>query len=358
MKGQNKVKTDICIITSVHPREDARIYRRQALTLAKEYELLLLAHDGRDGVDPHGVVHKKIVTPKGRAARISVGWIPYFTAAIKSNAPVCIFHDPEFITAGILLKLCGRKVVMDIHEQLHLQIMTKPWIAECVKPTVAKAAKTMIRGAAEMFDLVLTATPAINRDIGRRGVTLRNYPVEQEYLHLPSPTGNDVCYIGTVSASRGTAAMAKAARLAEVTLHIAGDIEDEESRRIIKDGRKAGKIKYYGRLGGEDLLRVMAKCKAGLCLLSSEGGYPMSIPIKLFEYMAAGLEVVATDIPYWRRLTQNCSEVHFVKEGDACAAAEQIKKAVRIPGEHRRELLKKFCWEGEGVRLMAAVKGL
>ncbi|MBQ3049116.1 MAG: glycosyltransferase [Oscillospiraceae bacterium] len=354
MKG----KTDICIMTSVHPRDDARIYRRQAVTLARSSSVLLLAPDKAEGRDARGVLHKRVAVPKGRAARIGMGWLPCLVAALKSRAPVCIFHDPELLPAGLLLKLWGRRVVMDLHEQLHLQIMTKPWIAEGIKPAVSRAAKGAVRLAAKVFDLVLTATPAINRDIGGGGLVVRNFPVAEEYAGLPTGAGRDTCYIGTVSVKRGSAVMAEAARLAGVTLHIAGEVEDGASKEIIAKGRREGRIKYYGRLRSKELLQLKKRCSSGLCLLSSAGGYPLSLPIKLFEYLAMGLEPVATDIPYWRQLTQNCSEVHFVKEGDAAAAAEQIKGCIGIKEERRRELLKKFCWEGEGRRLTEAIKRL
>jgi len=352
-------ETEICILTSVHPWDDPRIYQKQARTMAKEYRIMLLAPDGCHGRDDAGIDHKKVPVSSLRTVRILFGWISYLKAALQSGASVCIFHDPELIPAGLLLKLSGRKVVMDIHEQLPLQIMTKTWIPDKIKPIASAMAEKLITYAAVFFDLTIAATPAINNDIGGKGVVIRNFPLWEEQLCVRSgKRSDDVCYLGTISMKRGAAVMISAARQAGVALHLAGTVEDRESWKLIAEGRQKGYIRFYGRLTREEMRRLTGHCRAGLCLLLKEGGYPFSIPTKLFEYPVWGLEVIATDMPYWRKLAADFPFVRFVEERNTAEAAKEIGKSRRIPEEERKKLREKFSWEGEGARLMAALKRL
>ena len=354
---------DICILTSVHPRYDPRIYHRQARTLASRYRVLLAAHDRSDGTDAAGIDHIRAAVPLRRPARIASGWIKYFFVAMKSGARICIIHDPELIPAGLLLRRFGRRVVLDLHEQLGAQVLTKDWIPGVVRPAASALADRFIRAAAKRFDAVLCASPAIKRDVGAGAAVIRNYPLAEEYPEeTPRGKTGDACYIGTISVRRGMKTMARAARLAGVTLHIAGDIEDECSREIIRRGRRDGYIRYYGRLGRAELSRLLSRCSSGLCLLRAEGGYPLAIPIKLFEYLAAGLRVVASDFPYWRRLTSGLTGIDFAEPDDAVRAARLIRKNALAPDrpkeEERRRILERFCWEKEGQKLLEAMEKL
>ncbi len=372
--GGNR-RYDVCIMTSVHPRGDSRIYCRQARTLARRYRVLLLAHDGAEGLagtgehsgttalDRYGIGHMRIKTPRSRLWRIAAGWAGYFLAALQSGARICILHDPELIPAGLLLRRLGRRTVLDIHEQLGRQTLTKDWIPAALRPAAAALADALIRAAAKRFDAVLCASPAIKRELGGRGTVVRNYPLTEEYPALrPGPRRGGACYIGTISVRRGMDVMARAASTSGITLHVAGDIEDARSRELIRAGRRSGCIRYYGRLGRKDVARLLGRCTTGLCLLRPEGGYPLAIPVKLFEYLAAGLRVVASDFPYWRRLTAGLDCVDFISPEDAGRAAELLrqnasgKNAVTEP--ERRELLVRFCWEKESKRLMEAMEKL
>ncbi len=356
-------KYDICIMTSVHPRDDSRIYHKQAKTLASRYRVLMLAHDGEEGLDGAGIAHLQIGVPKGRLARIASSWARYLLAALKSGARICIIHDPELIPAGLLLKRCGRRAVVDLHEQLGAQTLTKDWIPAFLRPAASVLAGGLVRAASRRFDAVLCASPAIRRELGGRATVIRNYPLAEEYppSAAPARTG-DACYIGTISVRRGMETMARSARLAGATLHLAGDIEDARSRKIILDGRRGGYIRYYGRLGRGELARLMSRCSTGLCLLRAQGGYPLSIPVKLFEYLAAGLHVVASDFPYWRRLTAGVRLIDFADPDDSVRTAALIRKNAREPKPRseaeRQKILSRFCWSGEGKKLLEAIEAL
>ena len=53
-----------------------------------------------------------------------------FRSALKEKADIYHFHDPVLILVGIVLKLLGKKVVYDVHEDYSKQILYKEWVGK------------------------------------------------------------------------------------------------------------------------------------------------------------------------------------------------------------------------------------
>ena len=111
-----KSSIKVCILTSVHPPFDNRIFHKEAKSLTKAgYDVTLIAqHDKDEVVD--GIRIVPLPKPKNRIERMTKTVWMVFRLALKENADVYHFHDPELIIIGLMLRARGKKVIYDIQD--------------------------------------------------------------------------------------------------------------------------------------------------------------------------------------------------------------------------------------------------
>ncbi len=121
-------------LTSIHGPLDARIFHKHSKALANAgYQVVVIAPElslTRDADEPRaGVTVKTVPRATSRRQRLGRTIWDVYRMAVAENADIYHFHDPELIPIGLLLKLHGKRVIYDVHENLPLQVLTKPWIS-------------------------------------------------------------------------------------------------------------------------------------------------------------------------------------------------------------------------------------
>jgi glycosyltransferase involved in cell wall biosynthesis len=93
---------------------------------------------------------------------------------------------------------------------------------------------------------------------------------------------------------------------------------------------------------------------AGLLLLHPLPSYVDSLPIKLFEYMAAGIPVICSDFPLWREIVETSHCGVCVNPSDTDAAADAIRKLVNNPAyaaemgaNGRKAAVARYSWDSQ-----------
>jgi hypothetical protein len=82
-------------------------------------------------------------------------------AGLRRNGTVYHFHDPELIPAGLALRLLGKRVIYDAHEDLPRDILFKNWIPRRLRGPVSRLAAALewIAGHA-LSGIVATTLPS------------------------------------------------------------------------------------------------------------------------------------------------------------------------------------------------------
>ncbi len=319
-------------LTSVHPWSDVRIFQKECRSLYEAgFEVGLIAVGAADAV-VDGVQVTAIPAPTSRWARVILTGPILFNRARKIDADIFHFHDPELVPVGILLKLIGRKVVYDVHEDLTLQVLTKSYIPRLFRRPLSAAFGVMNRLAERAFDGVVVVTPTIAA-LFRSPTLVRNYPVHTEFSAegtLYRDRSPHIAYVGALGPTRGLDRMLEAAaRLRQRHEHsllvLAGPTESEAVVRELNAlGDRSGST-YIGVVDRARVAKVLADSRVGLVVLPAETpSYIDAYPTKLFEYMAAGLPVVASDFPVYRTVVAGADCGLLVDPSDVEAIVDAI----------------------------------
>jgi glycosyltransferase involved in cell wall biosynthesis len=358
--------TSVTHISSAHPPFDIRIYQKECKSLAAAgYKVnLVVSHDKDEERD--GVLLLGLTRRTNRMSRMVLGSISALLRALGTGAKVYHLHDPELLGIGLLLKLLGKRVIYDAHEDVPRQVLSKKWIRPAVRQLVARMVEAFENFATRRFDAVVAATPHIAKrfsSINARTVTVNNFPSLREMF---VPTGWDnkeraVCYIGAISIARGIREMLDAMADCDATLHLAGMLSSPELLQEFEGLAASGKrVVYHGVLDREGVLELLRRCRVGVVCFHSEPNHLHSQPTKLFEYMSAGIPVVASNFAYWREFVERNRCGICVDPQDSAEIARAINYALSHPDEahemglNGRALVENnYTWEREEKKLLA-----
>lgn len=358
------MKIKICHVTSAHDSNDIRIFVKECTSLANAgYEVYLVAK-GSSRIENHVNIIGVGDAPVGRRQRMTQFVNVVYEKAVSLNCDVYHFHDPELLPYGVKLKQTGKNVIFDSHEDVPAQIMDKYWIPWAIRGLVSSLYRYYETNAVSQFDAVITATDYIAKQFtGRtkRIVAIKNYPkLDDIEFHNKQFEEKDsiICYAGGIDINRGEQVMIKAMENIDAKLLIAGDKDDFENQH-------KKHITYLGRLNRKEINELYGKSVAGLVLLLPIENYVNSLPIKLFEYMAAGLPVIASDFDLWRRIIDECRCGICVNPNDnnqvvaaICKLLNDRKLAQEMGLNGRKCVMEKYNWKNEEEKLLSLYQEL
>jgi glycosyltransferase involved in cell wall biosynthesis len=362
-------------ITSAHETDDDRIFHKECRSLAEHGLAVTVVGPGQESRSLAGVCILGVPpSGSGRLRRMSITVWRLLARCLRLPADVYHFHDPELISLGLVLKACGRRVVYDVHEDYPQKILSKDWINPLLRRPLSVIMAAVEAAAGRLFDGIVAVTPSIAaRFPPAKTITLCNYPMLEEFSAVGgTPYGKrpfQVCYVGGLSEVRGLFDMVAAAELvhggAPQCLQLAGQFEsdDEEAQSRARPGW--ARVHYRGRLDRPGVARLLANARAGLVVLHPDRCFMEAYPIKMFEYMAAGLPVVASDFPLYREILDDGACGLLLPPADPAAIARAIEWIFAHPdeaqamGEHGRQRVERlYTWEAERKKLLALYRQL
>lgn len=143
------------------------------------------------------------------------------------------------------------------------------------------------------------------------------------------------------------------------TLALGGNFASEQHEQELRALPGWRAVDFRGWLSREGVARLLGDSRAGLVLLHPRTAYYDSLPIKLFEYMAGAVPVVASDFPLWRSIVGESRCGILVDPRDPSAIAEAARWILEHPTEAeimgqrgRAAVLERYNWNGEYPRLI------
>lgn len=343
-----------------------------SLATNENYKVSLVVADGK-GDEIKNSVNIFDVGAKtgGRISRMTKTVKKVFQKAVELDSDIYHLHDPELIPIGLKLKKLGKKVIFDSHEDVGKDIISKDWIPYIVIKLVSIAYNSYEKYACKKFDYIITATPYIKDKflkINKNSIDINNFPILGELSNdTPwSDKKDEVCYVGGIAQIRGIKEIVKAMEFTKnIKLNLAGSFSEKAVEKEVKTYNGWQKVNELGFLGRENISELYKKSKAGLVTLHPIINYLDALPVKMFEYMAAGLPVISSNITLWKEIVEgnNCGIcINPLEPKEIAEAIEYIishpKVAEEMGQNGKKAVLEKYNWQVEEKKMFEVYNGL
>lgn len=368
-------------VACFHRPTDPRVFHKECRELAHVGHDVRLAAVGAPDEPIDGVRFIRLPEPKRRSlAGQLVEALRNCRRVTKTTRPDAYhFHEADMLPVMLFARLRGTKVIYDVHEDAPRQVVSR-----CKSLGVGWAGRPvsiyyrMLEWLGKrLFDAFICATPSIaKRFPAERTVTVCNYPRLEEFDASDAASStpyrqrpNRIVYAGGLTRMRGVIEILRAMELLSADLRtaldLAGTFAPESLERQARAEPGWRRVRYHGWLGRPDLASVLAQARVGLVILHPRPNYLDAFPTKMYEYMASGIPVIASDFPLWRSIVEDAGCGLLVDPTDPQAIAEAIAWMLRHPreaeamGRRGREAAEaRYNWAQERAKLLEVYRSL
>jgi len=295
----------VCHVTSLHPVLDGRIFQKECRSLSKEYEVYLIAPNTEDRVI-NGVFIRGVVLPKNRLKR-SMCLNRVFRKMVEIDADIYHFHDPELIPIGCKAKKNGKVVIFDSHEDVPADILQKKWIPFIFRKPLSLYYKWYESVKLKKFDALITVTPSIVERLSKinpKTVMVTNYPLYED-LSTDRQFGRFICFAGGIMPSWMHDNILESIKDIDCKYLLAGKVSQSYFSSL-SEHKAWPKVEFLGVIKHEEVVGLYHRSIAGMALYDYNGYLGEKEGTlgntKIFEYMQAGIPIIATDFRLWKEI--------------------------------------------------------
>jgi glycosyltransferase involved in cell wall biosynthesis len=362
----------ICHITTVHPDGDVRIFHKMCVSLAtsNDFQVSCIVPNCETRVESGVNIISFSLDAQNRSSRIRLASKKALGLAIKQDADIYHLHDPELLTIALKLKKkTGARVIFDSHEDVPKQLMDKIWIPSYQRVLISKLYAIYERFVCSRLDGVISVTPLICnrfRKFQPNVEMIANYPDLLELNILEKNRfSRTICYVGGIFRTRGIIELVNAIDKIEVRLLLAGTFESDELKETVMNLPGWENVQFFGQVSRTEIASILNQSEIGIVTLHPTQSYVEAYPIKMFEYMASGTAVLASDFPLWREIIfqSNCGKCVDPMDVSAIRASliEMLENSTVTRNQGKNGLLAAkniYNWEKEFIKLKAFYSGL
>lgn len=287
------------------------VYRARALS--ERYRLTIISRAPLDQPEWAGIDADFLTVPAGESRREWAGYLNRCGALVRRLAParVVLLHS----TLAPLTWLCGSRRTALYWNEHPTHFSPAPATFSLLRTPVRILMQRLLYWGARRATLVMPIGEAHYDDLIENGIDKSRcrliymgvnesfqtacaaprerageHPVELVYVgSVSKPRGRDVMLEGLAAANRDGV-------VARLTIVGASDAELDYCVRRAAELEIAGEVRIIGRVPGGAIPSYLGAADAGVCLWEDRPWWRFNPPTKLFEYMVAGLPVLASDI--------------------------------------------------------------
>lgn len=364
----------ICMLTTVHPPFDSRIFHKESKSLAKAGHKVTIVAPA-DSKSKKAVDGINIVTVKlpGSKALHPITMLRVFIEGLKQDCDLYHCHEPGSLFLCSILKLIKRKkLVYDAHEHYPSLIAEDKIFPGFSKKIIHGVVDVSEQIMGKYADCIITVNISLEDRFKNLNKTTIVYNVPSlKIFEASNPVKNPktIIHTGTVGKKRGLDKLLVAIKETKVTipkikLLILGKILDTEEFKdwinsYIEKQQLQNNVEIINWVPHEEVVKYTENSEVGMILFQpTYYNNIIGLPNKLFEYMACKTAVIASDFPEIRKVIKeyNCGLLVDPENPDEIKNAiiqllENPDKTKEMGLNGRLGVEEKYNWENMEKRL-------
>lgn len=362
----------IAVVTSLHTDFNARVWKHCKSLVKRASEVHLIcpwkvdAGSIIDGVQMHPFppVQRRLQRPVLTPLRLMPKLI-----RILPRVDLVHFHDLDILPWMAILSLV-KPVVYDVHENYAEEMLVREWVPDWLRVPLYHGVGAAQYAFAYLLRNVVLVVPDQERQFpGKRfrRHSVRNYAS----LELLSKVHGDdyesrpgrVVFTGANYESNGSVLLLEIAKrvktlLPDLRFTVMDWFADRRFREEFLEKRRAWDLEDYVEIlppvPPQEITTILNRSTIALACNLRVAKQEMALPQKLFEYMAAALPIVSSDLPHARQifmqhdlgiLAQPENPDSFVRAIHQLATDRGRARVLGFNGQMAFKTA--YCWEGQ-----------
>ncbi len=287
-----------------------------------------------------------------------------------------LFSKQDFLWANdldtllpnyLVAKLKRKPLIFDSHEHFTQvpELKDNPFAKKVWKAVE----KHCIKGCNAVFTVCNPIKDYFKEEYNKESLVVRNIPPkiffkEEKILSLKKE--NIIVWQGAVNIERGLEELCEAMQWVDARLLIMGegDIKPFLEEKVKKLGLEE-KIYFLGRLPFEEMMSKTKTAKLAISIdKATNGNYAISLPNKIFEYIACSVPVLVSPLQEIKLIVEKYETGEFLFSYNPQDLANQITNLLNdnskldLIAKNCRKAAEELCWENEENLIFETIKQL
>jgi glycosyltransferase involved in cell wall biosynthesis len=386
----------ICLLNAAHPANDKRVYHKMAIALADAgHRVSLLSPKSGEVSDLHQGIEVAILLQRGKQRG---SWIarPRILASLlrhglRASADVYQASELDSWLVGCIIKVFrSTKIIFDMHEHYPSTMAEK--VPRLVRPIANWLTRLFMRMLACRTDYILAPSVSLLQDVfGERetGLVIGNFSkrtVGEEFLAVPDERHDSTdpfvaIHVGMLTQERGMYQLLDALALMDPAdrkrtrlkvvggVFVNGKLSDTSEKEFLRQAQIRGlqdNLEIVPWIPFGEVRAHLLTSHAGLiAFLPTRVNNRFGLPHKLFDYMEAGLPVIAPAYPEIARVVEGAACGLLINPAEPQEIADALLHLVHHPEEARAmgnrgrlAVEATYNWEAEAMKLQQLYEGI
>lgn len=360
----------IAIVTSIHADFDARLWKYAKVLRHLGHEVHMVCPWAVQAGEMEGVIFHPFDRVVRRWARpFQVPWrLGQALLPLLPRVDVVHFHDIDILPWMTLIALI-KPVIYDVHENYPEEILSRQRIPRILRRALSTAVRWMQIGCGAVIRNIILVADSQHKDLV--GPTLHktmvmNYAtvellrdVTQDYMTRPEA----LIFLGSQHENNGSMLLVEIAdrlreRLPGMKIYAIDRFADPAYRQKLLD-----KVTHRGlqdnyvllpNVKPQSIMGYLNRCTIAVTCNLRVPQQINGVHTKLFEYMAAGLPTVASDLPHQVTTLSDANNGLLAKPEDPnsfvdaiCQLAADRERARQLGLNGQRCFVERYSWESQ-----------